>query len=225
MSTAICPKCNKEFNKTIYLGKKRIERKKHNSKCFECCPYSPQQYKTRTNTCHTCKKEFFPVTYHNGKRLWRRSRGFCFECVPYTPGRHKNSKTHNKNTSDGLRPCRICKEYKTLDNFGMANKLGNLNSYCRSCHAKRNRKPKHRFKEECIAYKGGKCIKCGYSKSPAALEFHHRDPDQKDFSISQSTKVTLRDNIKLELDKCDLVCSNCHREIHYYLEEDIEKWY
>jgi hypothetical protein len=75
---------------------------------------------------------------------------------------------------------------------------------------------KKRKKIELIEYKGGKCIKCGYNNCVEALEFHHRDPSQKDFSISSNSMGFER--MKKEADKCDLVCSNCHREIHYHLK-------
>ncbi|MNT97520.1 hypothetical protein D3C72_2398630 [compost metagenome] len=46
-----------------------------------------------------------------------------------------------------------------------------------------------------------------------ALEFHHRDPAQKDFTFSQ-VKLKNFKHVKDELDKCDLLCANCHREAH-----------
>jgi DNA-binding CsgD family transcriptional regulator len=64
-----------------------------------------------------------------------------------------------------------------------------------------------------IEYKGGKCIYCGYNKCIAALEFHHKDPKEKDFSIANNSYSF--EKMKNEVDKCELVCSNCHREIHY----------
>ena len=69
-----------------------------------------------------------------------------------------------------------------------------------------------RIKEKLIKYKGGKCQICGYDRCTSALEFHHIDPLQKDFTISGGTKSF--ENLKPEVDKCILVCSNCHREIH-----------
>jgi hypothetical protein len=65
-----------------------------------------------------------------------------------------------------------------------------------------------------VAYLGGKCVKCGYDKCVAAMEFHHRDPSMKDFAISGGGVTRSFEAIKVELDKCDLVCANCHREIH-----------
>jgi hypothetical protein len=65
-----------------------------------------------------------------------------------------------------------------------------------------------------VEYKGGKCEKCGYNKFIGALEFHHLDPKEKDFSISDSGSTRSWERLKKELDKCIIVCSNCHKEIH-----------
>jgi DNA invertase Pin-like site-specific DNA recombinase len=73
-----------------------------------------------------------------------------------------------------------------------------------------------RKKIELLEYKGGKCEKCGYNKCVDALEFHHIDPNEKDFTISG--KSWSFDRLKNEVDKCILLCSNCHREIHYELK-------
>lgn len=70
-------------------------------------------------------------------------------------------------------------------------------------------------KQDLVAHFGGKCIHCGYSKCVAALEFHHRDPATKSFELSQNALGKSWNNIIAEAEKCDLVCSNCHAEIHY----------
>lgn len=67
-------------------------------------------------------------------------------------------------------------------------------------------------KKELVEYKGGKCLQCDYKKSIKAMEFHHIDPDKKDFTISGKSYSFKR--LKKEVDKCILVCSNCHCEIH-----------
>lgn len=69
-----------------------------------------------------------------------------------------------------------------------------------------------RKKIELVEYKGGECEICGYKKSFRALEFHHKDPSKKDFTISG--KSWSFERLKIEVDKCILVCSNCHAEIH-----------
>ena len=69
-----------------------------------------------------------------------------------------------------------------------------------------------RKKKALVEYKGGKCQYCGYSKCIEALEFHHLDPNIKSFTISGKSKSF--NSLKSEVDKCILVCSNCHKEIH-----------
>ena len=69
-------------------------------------------------------------------------------------------------------------------------------------------------KIEAIRYKGGKCQLCGYNKCRAALGFHHLDPKQKDPKWNEMKSWSF-DKIKDELDKCILICHNCHAEIHY----------
>ena len=73
-----------------------------------------------------------------------------------------------------------------------------------------------RKKRELIEYKGGQCEICGYKKCDRALQFHHKDPKEKDFQISG--KSLIFEKLKDEVDKCILVCSNCHSEIHDRLE-------
>lgn len=68
------------------------------------------------------------------------------------------------------------------------------------------------IKKELVDYKGGCCEICGYNKSLRALQFHHTNPKEKDFNIGGIT--TLNENVMKELDKCILVCANCHSEIH-----------
>ena len=60
------------------------------------------------------------------------------------------------------------------------------------------------------------CVQCGYKKNLAALEFHHLDPEEKSFQLdlrSLSNRSWIR--LQGEVRKCQLVCSNCHKEIHY----------
>ncbi len=74
--------------------------------------------------------------------------------------------------------------------------------------AKRRRK----IKLMSIEYKGGKCQICGYNKYPGALDLHHFKGN-KSFGIADKGYTRSWDTVKKELDKCILVCSNCHREV------------
>lgn len=71
---------------------------------------------------------------------------------------------------------------------------------------------RNRAKAKLVEYKGGKCQCCGYDKCIKALEFHHLNPTQKDFTISGKSRSF--EVLKEEANKCILVCSNCHKEIH-----------
>ena len=71
---------------------------------------------------------------------------------------------------------------------------------------------RRKLKFRAVEYKGGKCIKCRYVRCIAVLQFHHRDPKKKDFAISGIHMAWAR--LKIELDKTDLLCANCHIELH-----------
>jgi hypothetical protein len=72
---------------------------------------------------------------------------------------------------------------------------------------------RHKIKEKAVKYLGGSCSRCGYSKCAGALDFHHlRD---KKFVVSRSSSCISWDKLKDELDKCELLCANCHREEHF----------
>ncbi len=65
-----------------------------------------------------------------------------------------------------------------------------------------------------IEYKGGVCVICGYKKSSRALNFHHIDPSKKSFGISARGVTRAWIKVQKELDKCVLLCANCHAEVH-----------
>lgn len=69
-------------------------------------------------------------------------------------------------------------------------------------------------------YLGGKCKKCGYKKSPYALDFNHINPTQKIFSITRLLQEEAKWSvIEKEIKKSELLCANCHREhtsLSYY---------
>jgi len=75
---------------------------------------------------------------------------------------------------------------------------------------------RQRKKVELVEYKGGKCEHCGYNKSVRALTFHHLDPTKKDFAISG--KSWSMDKLTKEVDKCIMLCANCHAEEHERLD-------
>lgn len=109
--------------------------------------------------------------------------------------------------------CKKCKIHKTAESF-----YKKRYDSCKDCTKKTQNESHNKLKQICVDYKGGKCEKCGFNKCNSALEFHHLDPKEKDFNISTKGGSELTEEIKAELDKCKLLCSNCHSEEHYLLE-------
>ena len=106
-----------------------------------------------------------------------------------------------------------CKRHG-LTEYGRCVDRGKTRSRCKKCQVEAVNKRRRKLKKESVKYKGGKCEKCGYNKSVMALEFHHVNPEEKSFGISATGITRSWEKLKKELDKCILVCSNCHAEIH-----------
>lgn len=96
--------------------------------------------------------------------------------------------------------------------------------YCYDCSGEstraKNETRKHQktilrrsMKKQAIKILGGKCSICGYNKCIDALEFHHEDPNEKEFKLGSGNTMSWKE-YKDEAMKCLLVCSNCHKEIH-----------
>lgn len=85
---------------------------------------------------------------------------------------------------------------------------------CAQCNADKCKNTRQRNKIKALEYKGGSCEICNYSTYIGALDFHHIKPKKKLFSLSGSGLMKPWVIVKAELDKCALLCSNCHRETH-----------
>ena len=96
---------------------------------------------------------------------------------------------------------------------------------CKKCSVEAVQRRREKLKLLAVEYKGGKCEVCGYKKGVNALEFHHIEKKKKEFGVGENGYTRSIEAIKKELDKCILVCSNCHREIHAGLidVDDINK--
>lgn len=70
-------------------------------------------------------------------------------------------------------------------------------------------------KEILVSLLGGKCIKCSVAFPPAVFDFHHRNPEEKSFGIGSELTNKSMDELLEEVKKCDLLCANCHRVLHY----------
>lgn len=87
----------------------------------------------------------------------------------------------------------------------------------RACSQKRKSKSRRKTLETFKLNSGGKCQLCGYNRCLNALDFHHKDPSTKDRkykSISSLIRENSIENGMKEVNKCILLCANCHREVH-----------
>lgn len=101
---------------------------------------------------------------------------------------------------------------KECKHHGLTEFTEGLTPKCKKCAVEAVQKRRNKIS---VLYKGGQCSKCGYNKCLDALEFHHLDPSIKEFGIGQKGYTKSWEKIKQELDKCILLCANCHREEHY----------
>lgn len=118
---------------------------------------------------------------------------------------------------ENTRRCPKCETNLSLESFYQRRGKAHSSVYCKSCTSQQTIERVRFMKSQMVEYKGGKCQKCGYNKYQGALEFHHLDPTQKDFTLSHVKKYSFNETIKKELDKCILLCSNCHKETHFVL--------
>ncbi len=167
-------------------------------------------------TCRLCKDQFSNRMEIDGKVRNLTGRQYCLKCSPFKLHNTKKLEVVSQNLKE--KKCGRCKHVKAVDQFyrKLTSKNG-YSSYCKDCNTAECAARQKKFKQQCVDYKGGKCEKCGYNAHFAALDFHHIEPKLKDFSISQRKSYAFTDEIKNELDKCQLVCANCHREIHQNL--------
>ncbi len=184
-------------------------------------------------TCEKCKSKFpnrikiDNITKNLGKRK------YCLQCSPYN--------LHNTRNLDEIssiidpngnvpkeKVCPSCNKTLPISNFGIHQKKDRkrkpfcIFTICKKCDSDRVKECKRQIKQQAVDYKGGKCCKCGYCKCLRSLDFHHQDPSQKDFGVAQFKKNSFDDTMKRELDKCILVCKNCHGELHEEIENQKE---
>ena len=128
-----------------------------------------------------------------------------------------------------MKICGVCKKEKSESEF--SKKKNGLNYACKTCHALYRREHYIKNRAEIIqriaerqeelyqfilGYKVSHgCIICGESH-PACLDFHHRDPSVKEINVTKAVeRGWCVERIMREIEKCDVICSNCHRKLHW----------
>lgn len=131
---------------------------------------------------------------------------------------------------DGLKSCNICNELKSISEYhpNKSCKQGVVGT-CKSCYKQRitkwyseNRKSRQQYandknqlrKREVVKHFGDKCRDCNMSFPDCVYQFHHLDPSQKD--VNPSKALTWKaERMWVELNKCVMLCANCHLIRHY----------
>lgn len=148
--------------------------------------------------CDKCHAKFPMKMRIDGVVKSLQNRRYCLECSPY--------KQHNTRLLSDIpasqKHCNVCDK-------PMRDNRRNVCGSCSVIKAQRKKKIK------AVQYYGGKCIGCGYNKCPGSLHFDHRDPSTKVVAPSYAIMRWSWERAKKELDKCDLLCSNCHGEKHW----------
>lgn len=151
--------------------------------------------------CVVCEKEF---------EAQRATKKYCSKDCENAMRRIKWANRDPKEKELKLMPekiCLICEK-----KFRPKNAAANQRTCCYDCMPDGVQLTRGGFLAKLKESKGGKCIKCGYDRCIKALEFHHLDPTQKDFTISNEN-FKLKEAVE-ESKKCILICSNCHKELH-----------
>ncbi len=125
--------------------------------------------------------------------------------------------------------CSTCKKEKDIVEFSKnPTKKDGLCSKCKTCqndyaklHYKNNKnkyfdliKEQNKKKKQFLYDQKYPCSSCGESDK-ACLDFHHTDSKTKAFNLSSYKNHSL-DKIKKEIEKCIVLCANCHRKLHAY---------
>lgn len=159
------------------------------------------------NICKKCGRSFKTQIKIDGSYKGMKNRRYCLICSPY-----KSHNTRRLELSKTEKFCKRCGKIKPISDFYFKKDKVHSYSYCKLCYHHQCVDYLIATKEQSVKYKGGQCLLCGYKKYSGALEFHHLDPKKKDRSIKLRNRSF--ENIKKELDKCVLLCSNCHKEVH-----------
>lgn len=155
--------------------------------------------------CVKCSRSFPNRKTIDGKLKNLSSRKYCLQCSPF--GKHNTVKIHKAKPRSKSKYC-ICD--RCGRRYLYSRDSGHRLTRCNACL---QRVRQRRIKQRAADFLGGKCILCGYSRCIEALDFHHRDPSKKDYTIGHMYNRAWA-RIEEELRKCVLICATCHREVH-----------
>lgn len=154
-----------------------------------------------TKICVYCQQEFIPNTTRQ------------IYCSKKCSKEAEKAKIRAKNEEKRLQG-KICAK---CGNTFIPKRYGSTRRYCFDCvpdGLSNGAQIRAIIKQWGLDYLGRQCVRCGYDKCLDALDFHHKDDATKEFTISDRNIKLDWELIKIELDKCEVLCANCHREEH-----------
>lgn len=223
----ICKKCNKRIT-NIKLNEKVKKNKNgiidYKGGCCEICKIKSEYSKIyelhhkdpSIKEFQISKKRY--ISFNKYKKEIDKCHLLCSNCHREVHGGFhpsfliKEKEPIEFDLSNGHRKCNVCNINKPLNLYYKHPKFK-----CKKCFNHIRNLRLRKIKQQCVDYKGGKCVMCSYNKYIGAIDFHHLDPTQKDFGIARNQK-NFGESHKKELDKCIALCSNCHRIEHERLK-------
>lgn len=149
-----------------------------------------------------------------------KSKTHCPQGHEYTP---ENTYYQTKRDRPLSRQSRCCKECGRLrmerrrsSPEGLAKETGRMARW-RAANPERDRRnytENRRIKKAWLDSQKVKCARCDETHT-ACMDFHHRNPAEKDGLLSVAVAKWSLDRIRAEVAKCDILCANCHRKLHY----------
>ena len=206
MKTRICNKCNVEKSVTEFYNDYRLKE----GRPVQCisCKKAQALKRTKENPvlseskiCSGCKVDLPISEFHKDSRQRSGTTSRCKKCtIAYKKDyyHHQGGKQVVVKHREGNR--------EKIKEYGKKYREKNRNSPF-----------KNKRKLEFCLYKGGCCTECGFKateKTIPAFDFHHVNPSEKEYTPSDLL-MSEKSKVLKELDKCILLCSNCHRILHF----------
>ena len=158
--------------------------------------------------CQNCNKSFPYKVVVNEKDIFLNHRKNCLKCNPLGERLFYRGKRVSPKDENGKRI--LIKQNFICKNCNREFKHKTRNKICSSC---RNLEKRHKQRKKAIERKGKQCIICGYNKCYDCLDFHHIKGTDKNFNLSTAWQKKWEE-IENEIQKCFLLCRNCHGEYH-----------
>lgn len=164
---------------------------------------------TNYKQCKTCGSKL--ENWIKIDNIWKNisSRINCLKCLPF-----KSLKKPKPQVKLDHKLCTKCNVILPISSFSKRRGRVNGHTYCKKCQNTYNIDLWIKRKFKAINYKGDKCEHCGIaSKHYAIYDFHHTDRSKKEFEWDKLKKRSWSAIVQ-EIDKCKLLCANCHRIEH-----------